>query len=132
MWARGASISSTLTTRGPAPAPPGGPSAPMERIASTTEAALVAVGFTRRKAEYAVGLARSELDLHELAALDDDEVRARITGLRGLGPWTADWFLARDGRQVHARRLHVEGNLGEPLHRVGVEKDPLLLADGAD
>jgi DNA-3-methyladenine glycosylase II len=66
-----------------------------ERIASATEAALVAVGFTRRKAEYAVGLARSDLDLHELATLDDDEVRARITGLRGLGPWTAEWFLAR-------------------------------------
>ena len=66
-----------------------------ERIAAAEEAELVAVGFTRRKAEYAVGLARSELDLHELAALDDDEVRARITALRGLGPWTAEWFLAR-------------------------------------
>jgi 3-methyladenine DNA glycosylase/8-oxoguanine DNA glycosylase len=66
-----------------------------ERIASAHEAELVAVGFTRRKAEYAVGLARSDLDLHELAALDDDEVRARITALRGLGPWTAEWFLAR-------------------------------------
>jgi DNA-3-methyladenine glycosylase II len=66
-----------------------------ERIAAAEEAELVAVGFTRRKAEYAVGLARSELDLHELAALEDDEVRARITALRGLGPWTAEWFLAR-------------------------------------
>jgi DNA-3-methyladenine glycosylase II len=66
-----------------------------ERIAAATEAQLVAVGFTRRKAEYAVGLARSELDLHELATLDDHEVRERITALRGLGPWTAEWFLAR-------------------------------------
>jgi DNA-3-methyladenine glycosylase II len=66
-----------------------------ERIAAAKEAELVAVGFTRRKAEYAVGLARSELDLHELAILDDDEVRVRITALRGLGPWTAEWFLAR-------------------------------------
>jgi DNA-3-methyladenine glycosylase II len=66
-----------------------------ERIAAANDAELVAVGFTRRKAEYAVGLARSDLDLYELAALDDDEVRARITALRGLGPWTAEWFLAR-------------------------------------
>jgi 3-methyladenine DNA glycosylase/8-oxoguanine DNA glycosylase len=66
-----------------------------ERIAAATEAELFAVGFTRRKAEYAVGLARSELDLDELATLDDDEVRARITAVRGLGPWTAEWFLAR-------------------------------------
>ncbi|MFL5961859.1 MAG: DNA-3-methyladenine glycosylase family protein [Gaiellaceae bacterium] len=66
-----------------------------ERIAAARESELVAVGFTRRKAEYAVGLARSDLDLNELATLDDDEVRAHITALRGLGPWTAEWFLAR-------------------------------------
>ena len=66
-----------------------------ERIAAAEESELVAVGFTRRKAEYAVALARSDLDLDGLAALDDDEVRARITALRGLGPWTAEWFLAR-------------------------------------
>jgi DNA-3-methyladenine glycosylase II len=66
-----------------------------ERIAAATESELVAVGFTRRKAEYAVGLARSDLDLEELAKLEDDEVRERITALRGLGPWTAEWFLAR-------------------------------------
>jgi DNA-3-methyladenine glycosylase II len=66
-----------------------------ERIAAASEDELFAVGFTRRKAEYAVALARSDLDLHGLAAFDDDEVRARITSLRGLGPWTAEWFLAR-------------------------------------
>ncbi len=66
-----------------------------ERIAAAEEDELVGVGFTRRKAEYTVGLARSELDLQGLATLEDDEVRARITALRGLGPWTAEWFLAR-------------------------------------
>jgi 3-methyladenine DNA glycosylase/8-oxoguanine DNA glycosylase len=73
-----------------------------ERIAEASEAELVAVGFTRRKAEYAVGLARSDLDLHELARLDDDEVCTRITALRGLGPWTAEWFLARHLARPHA------------------------------
>jgi 3-methyladenine DNA glycosylase/8-oxoguanine DNA glycosylase len=73
-----------------------------ERIAAAEEAELVAVGFTRRKAEYAVGLARSALDLHELATLEDDEVRERITALRGLGPWTAEWFLARHLARPHA------------------------------
>jgi DNA-3-methyladenine glycosylase II len=66
-----------------------------ERLAAASEAEIVAVGFSRRKAEYVVGLARSELDLDGLAALDDDEVRSRITAVRGLGPWTAEWFLAR-------------------------------------
>jgi DNA-3-methyladenine glycosylase II len=66
-----------------------------ERLAGATEDELVAVGFSRRKAEYTISLARSDVDLDVLATLDDDEVRARITALRGLGPWTAEWFLAR-------------------------------------
>lgn len=65
------------------------------RIASATADELFAVGFTRRKAEYAIELARSDADLAALGALSDDEVRARITAFRGLGPWTAEWFLAR-------------------------------------
>jgi DNA-3-methyladenine glycosylase II len=66
-----------------------------DRIAAAHDDELFAVGFTRRKAEYAVALARSDLDLDGLAGLDDDDVRERITALRGLGPWTAEWFLAR-------------------------------------
>ena len=30
-----------------------------------------------------------------LAALPDDEVRATLVAVRGVGPWTAEWFLAR-------------------------------------
>lgn len=73
-----------------------------ERVAEAGESVLVGVGFTRKKAECAVALARSDLDLVGLAALDDDEVRARITALRGLGPWTAEWFLARHLARPHA------------------------------
>ncbi len=66
-----------------------------ERLARARDEDLVAVGFSRRKAEYVTGLARAGLDLDDLAALEDDEVRARLTALRGLGAWTAEWFLAR-------------------------------------
>jgi DNA-3-methyladenine glycosylase II len=66
-----------------------------ERLAAARDEELVAVGFSRRKAEYVVGLARSDLDLHALAALPDDEVRGRLMALRGIGDWTAEWFLAR-------------------------------------
>lgn len=65
------------------------------RLAAAEEDELVAAGFSRRKAEYVVALARSELDLHALAMLTDEEVKARIVAQRGLGEWTADWFLAR-------------------------------------
>jgi DNA-3-methyladenine glycosylase II len=66
-----------------------------ERVAQASEAELTALGFSRRKAEYVLGLARAELDFAALAALPDDDVKARITSLRGLGEWSADWFLAR-------------------------------------
>lgn len=66
-----------------------------ELLASASAEDLVAIGFSRRKAEYVVGLARAELDYEELARLPDDEVKARLVAVRGLGEWTADWFLAR-------------------------------------
>ncbi|HEY6963047.1 MAG TPA: hypothetical protein VI408_14250 [Gaiellaceae bacterium] len=72
------------------------------RVAEAGEGELVAAGLTRRKAEYAVALARSDDDLHELRARSDDEVRARIVAHRGLGPWTAEWFLARHLGRPHA------------------------------
>jgi DNA-3-methyladenine glycosylase II len=73
-----------------------------ERLAASPEAELVGLGFSRRKAEYVVGLARSDLDLGALAALPDEEVRARLVAVRGLGEWTADWFLARHLGRPHA------------------------------
>jgi DNA-3-methyladenine glycosylase II len=65
------------------------------RVAALAEGDLVALGFSRRKEEYVLGLARSELDLAALRPLADEDVRARIVALRGLGEWTAEWFLAR-------------------------------------
>jgi DNA-3-methyladenine glycosylase II len=65
------------------------------RLGAAGEDALRAVGFSGRKAEYVIGLARGPLDLTRLASLPDDEVIALITAQRGLGRWTADWFLGR-------------------------------------
>ena len=73
-----------------------------ERVARATEEELIGVGFSTRKAEYVVGLARNDLDLDELASLADEEVTARLVALRGLGEWTADWFLARHLARPHA------------------------------
>lgn len=65
------------------------------RLAVAAEEELLRVGFSRRKAEYVLGLARADLDLDGLAAEPDDAVVAALTSLRGLGRWSADWFLAR-------------------------------------
>jgi DNA-3-methyladenine glycosylase II len=66
-----------------------------ERLARASEQELVALGFSRRKAEYVVALARSDLDLYGLGRLGDDEIRAALVSQRGVGEWTAEWFLAR-------------------------------------
>lgn len=66
-----------------------------ERVARATDEELTALGFSRRKGEYVLGIARAELAFDELELLPDDEVKARLTALRGLGEWSADWFLAR-------------------------------------
>ena len=66
-----------------------------ERMAGAEPEELTALGFSGRKAEYVVGLARSDLDLAGLGALPDDEVKDTLTALPGIGEWTADWFLAR-------------------------------------
>jgi 3-methyladenine DNA glycosylase/8-oxoguanine DNA glycosylase len=66
-----------------------------ERVAQASEDDLTGLGFSRRKAEYVLGIARANLDFAELESLADEEVKVRLTALRGLGEWSADWFLGR-------------------------------------
>jgi DNA-3-methyladenine glycosylase II len=55
------------------------------------------IGFSRQKAGYCRGLARSALsggvDLASLLTLDDSAARSTLVGIRGIGPWTADIYL---------------------------------------
>ena len=68
-------------------------------LADAPVAELRAMQFSQRKAEYIVGLARElaagRLDLGTLAGAPDETVVSRLTAIRGLGRWTAEWFLAR-------------------------------------
>jgi DNA-3-methyladenine glycosylase II len=80
-----------------------------ERMARAREEELTELGFSRRKAEYVLGVARAEVDLEALRNLPDDDVKATLTALRGLGEWTADWFLAR---YLARRRAWPAGDLG--------------------
>jgi DNA-3-methyladenine glycosylase II len=60
---------------------------------------LAACGLSYRKAEYvngvALAVATGSLDLEALETASDDEVRARISALRGFGLWSADYVLVR-------------------------------------
>jgi DNA-3-methyladenine glycosylase II len=64
-------------------------------VAGADPAELVALGFSRRKAEYVLAVARELPELVALGTLPDAAVKERIVRVRGLGEWTADWFLAR-------------------------------------
>jgi DNA-3-methyladenine glycosylase II len=54
-------------------------------------------GLSRAKVSYLRDLAEhvedGELDLQSLPELDDDEVTAQLTAIKGLGRWTVDMFL---------------------------------------
>ncbi len=66
-----------------------------ERMRSVRPHELTVLGFSRRKAEYVLELAHADLDLDVLDGLPDEAVIESITAVRGLGRWTADWYLAR-------------------------------------
>lgn len=68
-----------------------------EAIVALGEDGLRAAGQTRQKSRYVVGLARDvldgRLDLRAVVAADDDEARRLLTGVVGIGRWTADIYL---------------------------------------
>jgi DNA-3-methyladenine glycosylase II len=69
------------------------------RLAGAPRPALRALHFSGAKAAAIRGVARAlatgALDPAALAAAADDDVIAGLTALRGIGRWTAEWFMAR-------------------------------------
>lgn len=66
-------------------------------LARTEPEALRRLQFTTAKSEYLVNIARAAVDGHleGLEAAVNEEVIERLTRIRGVGRWTADWYLAR-------------------------------------
>lgn len=76
-----------------------------EKIGYITPAKLLALSdeemracyFTRQKAGYARGIAdaiqKRQVSLRKLGALKDDDVRAALIQLKGIGHWTVDVYL---------------------------------------
>jgi DNA-3-methyladenine glycosylase II len=81
-------------------------------LAGLQVADLRALQFSNRKAEYIIGAAQAvaagAISLSVLEGLPDDEVISRLTALRGIGQWTAEWLLAR----TLGRPRVVAGDLG--------------------
>jgi DNA-3-methyladenine glycosylase II len=68
-------------------------------LARTRVSELRRLKFSTRKAEYIRDLGRAvasgALDLSSLADAPETKILEVITGIRGLGRWTAEWYLAR-------------------------------------
>lgn len=68
-----------------------------QKILSLSDAELRACYFTRQKTGYVRGLAEAvlskQLQLKKLQTLPDEEVRAEMKKLKGIGDWTVDVYL---------------------------------------
>jgi DNA-3-methyladenine glycosylase II len=68
-------------------------------VAALDPAELLTRKFSRSKVEYLQGVARvvadGRLDLERLPELPAEEAAERLTGLRGIGPWTRNFILLR-------------------------------------
>lgn len=109
-----------------------------ERVLEADPEALRAAGLSRNKLAAIVELAEKAGDgrvpLRGLSRLPDDEVTARLVGVRGIGPWTARMFL-----MFHLRRPDVwpAGDLGvrngwARIHGLTDVPDARALASMAD
>jgi DNA-3-methyladenine glycosylase II len=68
-----------------------------EAVLRLRPAKLRAIGLSKQKTLYIREVARlmvsGKLDLAAMAAISDEEVHARLTALKGIGPWTVHMFL---------------------------------------
>jgi DNA-3-methyladenine glycosylase II len=69
------------------------------RFSESSVADLMTCGLSQRKAEYVKGVAykvaNGLLDLDQLETMSDEDVRSVLLQVRGLGPWSAEYFLVR-------------------------------------
>ncbi len=92
--------------------PSGGFPSP-QAVQATPDEMLRSVGLSRQKVSYVKDLsskfADGTLDAHTLRTLTEDEARAALMSVKGIGPWTVDMFL-----MFTLRRLDVfpAGDLG--------------------
>ena len=68
-----------------------------EVLAEMTVEELREHGLSRSKASYIIGMAEAfrsgEIDPHQFSQADTETVMQQLTGLKGIGPWTAEMFL---------------------------------------
>lgn len=67
------------------------------RLIAAGEDGLRSCGLSGVKARYVLNLSEAvrdgRLPLARIGTLSDDEIKARLTAVKGIGPWTAEMFL---------------------------------------
>ncbi|MEW6683299.1 MAG: DNA-3-methyladenine glycosylase 2 family protein [Nitrospirota bacterium] len=80
------------------------------RLMTTTPESLRAVGLSRQKTEYLLGLARRVADgtvtLASIDRLDDEQVLKALTQIKGIGRWTVEMFLIFSLRRPDVLPVH--------------------------
>lgn len=66
-----------------------------EGFINSGEASLRSLGVTRQKAHYCVQVAQAFADGHldRIGRLTDEDAHARLSSIKGVGPWTANIYL---------------------------------------
>jgi DNA-3-methyladenine glycosylase II len=77
-----------------------------EAVARSNPDALRALGLSRQKGEYLINLARlaanpKDRDFSSIDALTDDHAIERLSEIRGVGRWTAEYVLLRGFGRIH-------------------------------
>jgi len=74
-------------------------------LAKADKEELRAMGFSYQKASYLIGLSQAisneELDLEEIAKLGDEDAVKQLCTMKGVGRWTAEYFLLRGLGRTH-------------------------------
>lgn len=119
------------------PAPGGAHALPRPTDLTKTQASdLREMGYSTRKADMILDLAHAvvsgQIDLEELASLDDESATNQLDGLKGIGRWSAQYVLLRGLGRLNVfpaddigfqnkltRWLHLDEHLDyEGVHRV--------------
>ncbi len=113
-----------------------------DRFRKLTDTKLRRIGFSRQKTAYGRELAQAildgRLDLDVVGTMDDNEARATLTQIKGIGRWTADiylllvlrrpdvWPIADLALAVAAQRLKRRATCPSPseLDRIGAAWKP--------
>jgi len=98
-------------------------------IARSNPDTLRALGLSRHKGEYLIGLARLAIDPRDrdfasIERLGDDDAIARLSRIRGVGRWTAEYVMLRGFGRINIFPGDDVGGRNKLFERLGASGEP--------